>query len=229
VPLAVIGVRGARLDYLGVGLLAGAVALAFLVSARQYVTLHDYGRLAVRYQQLAAVDGITGVYNRRHFMEAAADALARAQRLGRPLAALMIDVDHFKQINDTHGHAAGDHVLAEAAQACQEQVRRGDIVGRYGGDEFIIIAGTTTLRAAQIGEQLARPATRVPDRDGNPLTYTTSIGIAQCQPGWDLPALLTHADQAMYQAKRAGGGSWRIFDTKATQAATRLGNQSPGT
>jgi diguanylate cyclase (GGDEF)-like protein len=108
-------------------------------------------------------------------------------------------------------------VLAEMAQACQEQVRSDDIVGRYGGDEFIIIVGITSLRAAQIADQLARPAARVLGRDGKPLTYSASIGIAECLPGWDLPALLTHADQAMYEAKRAGGGSWHIFADKVVQ------------
>jgi diguanylate cyclase (GGDEF)-like protein len=227
--LAVIGLRSVRFDFLG-GLLLGAVALTFLVSARQYIALHDYGRLAVRYQELAAIDGITGLYNRRHFMEAAEAALASAQRLGQPLVALMIDVDNFKQINDTYGHIAGDQVLAEMAQACREQVRSDDIVGRYGGDEFIIIiVGITGMRATQIADQLARPAARVLGRDGKPLTYSTSVGIAECQPGWDLPTLLMHADQAMYEAKRAGGGSWRIFDdtTGTTQAATRQATAAP--
>ena len=135
----------------------------------------------------------------------------------------MIDVDSFKQINDTHGHIAGDQVLAEIAQACREHVRPDDIVGRYGGDEFIIIVtGITTSRATQIANQLARPTPRVLGRDGKPLTYTTSIGIAESPPGCDLPTLLMHADIAMYQAKRAGGGSWRIFtDTTAvTEAVT---------
>jgi diguanylate cyclase (GGDEF)-like protein len=171
-----------------------------------------------------SVDGITGVYNRRHFMEAAEAALARAQRLGQPLVALMIDVDSFKKINDTHGHTVGDQVLAEIAQAFREHVRPDDIVGRYGGDEFIIIiVGIASLRATQIAEQLARPAARVLGRDGTPLTYTTSIGIAECPPGCDLPTLLMHADLAMYEAKRAGGRSWRIFTdtTAATQTAPR--------
>jgi diguanylate cyclase (GGDEF)-like protein len=136
---------------------------------------------------------------------------------------LMIDLDNFKQVNDTHGHTVGDRVLAEMAQACREHVRPGDIVGRYGGDEFsIIIEGITPLRATQIADQLTRPAARSLGRDGKPLTYSTSIGIAERLPGWDLPALLTHADAAMYEAKRAGGGRWRIYeDTQATQAATR--------
>ena len=220
--LAVVGLRTVRFGSLGGGLLVGAVALTFLVSARQYITLHDYGRLAVRYQELASVDGITGLYNRRHFMEAADAAVARTRQLGQPLVALMIDVDNFKHINDTHGHIAGDQVLAEIAQACREHVRPQDIVGRYGGDEFIIIiTGITSLRATQIADHLTRPTARVPGRDGNPLTYSTSVGIAECPPTCDLPTLLMHADIAMYQAKRAGGGNWRIYTdtTAATQEA----------
>ncbi len=220
--IAVIGLRGVRFDSLGGGFLAGAVPLTFLVSARQHVTVHDYGRLAARYQELASIDGTTGVCSRRHFMEAAEAALARARRPGQPLVALMIDVDNFKQINDTHGHIAGDQVLADMAQACREQVRHGDIVGRYGGDEFtIIIGGITGPRATRLADQLARPASRVLGRNGKPLAYTASIGIAESQPGCDLQALLMHADEAMYEAKRAGGGNWRIFEeaTQATQAA----------
>jgi len=210
--LAVIGLRSVRFDSVGGGLLAGVVALAFLVSARQYLALHDYGRLADRYQELASVDGITGVYNRRHFMEVAEAALARTERLSQPLVALMIDVDNFKQINDTQGHIAGDQVLAEIAQACREHVRPDDIVGRYGGDEFIIVVvGITGPRATQIADQLARRTARTLRHDGKPLTYSASIGIAERLPGCDLPTLLVHADVAMYEAKRAGGGSWRIY------------------
>ena len=131
----------------------------------------------------------------------------------------MLDVDSFKQINDTHGHIAGDQVLAEIAQACREHVRPDDIVGRYGGDEFIIIiAGISSVRATRIADQLTRPAARVLGRGGKPPTYSVSIGIAQCPPDCDLPTLLMHSDLAMYQAKRAGGGSWRIFTDTMTPA-----------
>jgi len=200
-----------RVGPVGVVLL-GSISLTFLVSARQYIALRDYGRLADRYQELAAIDGMTGLYNRRHFMETAEAAFAHAQRVGQPFVALMIDVDNFKLINDTHGHIAGDRVLTELARACREHVRPGDIVGRYGGDEFIImVPGITSLRAVQLAERLARPATRVLSSDGKPLAYRVSIGIAECLPGEDLPILLMHADLAMYEAKRAGGNCWRIF------------------
>jgi len=228
--LAVIGSRSVRFDSLG-GILLGAVALAFVVSARQYIALHDNRRLAARYQELASIDGTTGLYNRRHFMEAADAALAHAQRLGQPLVALMIDVDNFKGINDTHGHIAGDQVLIEMAQACRDNVRPGDIVGRYGGDEFIIIVtGITGPRATELADKLARPAARVLGRDGKPLTYSASIGIAESLPGRDLSTLLMHADLAMYESKRAGGGSWRTFGedrAAATEAATEQAGASP--
>ena len=192
--------------------LLGSISLTFLVSARQYIALRDYRRLADRYQELAAIDGMTGLYNRRYFMETAEAAFAHAQWTGQPFAALMIDVDNFKQINDTHSHIVGDRVLTELAHTCRELVRPGDIVGRYGGDEFtIMVPGITSLRAVQLADQLARPAARVLGCDGKPLAYRVSIGIAECLSGGDLSTLLTHADLAMYEAKRAGGSCWRIF------------------
>jgi diguanylate cyclase (GGDEF)-like protein len=209
--LIVVDRHAIRADPPGVVLL-GSISLTFLVSARQYIALRDYRRLADRYQELAAIDGMTGLYNRRHFMETAEAAFAHAQRSGQPFVALMIDVDNFKQINDTHSHIVGDRVLTELAHTCRELVRPADIVGRYGGDEFtIMVPGITSLRAVGLADQLARPAARVLGCDGKPLTYRVSIGIAECLPGGDLPTLLMHADLAMYEAKQAGGGGWRIF------------------
>jgi diguanylate cyclase (GGDEF)-like protein len=210
--LAVADLHDVHFDSLG-GLLLGAVALAVLAGARQFVVVRDFRRLATRYQELAAIDGMTGLYNRRHFMDAASVAHAHARRLGQPLVAMMIDVDRFKEINDVHGHAVGDRVLAELAQSCREYVRPGDIVGRYGGDEFtIMIPGFTSLRAIQLATRLTRPVPRVLGNDGKPVAFTVSVGIAECTSCRDLTSLLARADGAMYEAKRAGGGSWRIFD-----------------
>jgi diguanylate cyclase (GGDEF)-like protein len=193
--------------------LLGAVLLTCLVSARQFAALRDYGWLAIRYQQLASIDGMTGLYNRRHFMEVAEGAFAHAQRLDQPLFALMIDVDHFKQINDVHGHAVGDRVLADLAQTYREHVRPEGVAGRYGGDEYIImVPGISSLRAIQIAARLTGPPARVTGSDGNPVTFTVSVGIADCGSCRDLPALLAHADRAMYEAKRAGGGCWRLYE-----------------
>ena len=215
--LVVVGLHDVRFNPLG-GVLLGAVLLTALVSVRQFAALRDNGRLAIRYQQLASIDGLTGLYNRRHFMEVAEGAFARAQRLGQQLVVLMIDVDRFKQINDVQGHAVGDRVLADVAQACREYVRPDDIVGRYGGDEFsVLIPRTASARAAEIAAQLTGPPARVPGDDGMRVSFTVSIGIAEGADCRDLPSLLARADMAMYEAKRAGGGCWRIF--QGTQQA----------
>ena len=230
VLLAFVGLRSVGFNPLG-GILLGALVLTLLVSIRQYIALRDYGRLAVRYQQLASIDGTTGLFNRRHFMETAEAAFAHAQRLGQPVVALMIDVDNFKQINDLHGHIAGDEVLTDLARACRENVRPEDIVGRYGGDEFIIIVpGITSVRAIHLAEQLTRRVTDFHGSDGKPLAYNSSVGIAECPPYDDLTALLIHADRAMYAAKQAGGGGWRIFGDEAgpEQIRTRRGRHPEG-
>jgi diguanylate cyclase (GGDEF)-like protein len=226
--LAFVGLRSVGFNPLG-GILLGALVLTLLVSIRQYVALRDYGRLATRYQRLASIDGTTGVFSRRHFMEAAEAAFAHAQRLGQPVVAMMIDVDKFKQINDLHGHIAGDQVLTDLARACRENVRREDIVGRYGGDEFIIIVpGITSLRAIHLADQLTRRVTDFHGGDGEPLAYNSSVGIAECPPYEDLTALLIHADRAMYAAKQAGGGDWRIFGDDAS-GAEQIGTRPTAT
>ena len=209
--LIVVGLRDVAFNPLG-GVLVGAVVLTVLVSARQFAALRDNGRLATRYAELASIDGMTGLYNRRHFMELSEGAFAHAQRVSQPLVALMIDVDNFKQINDVHGHAVGDRVLTDLARSCREHVRAGDIAGRYGGDEFIImIPGTTSARAAQLAAGLTGPPARVTGADGSPVAFTLSVGIAESAGCRDLPGLLARADLAMYEAKRAGGGCYRVF------------------
>ena len=209
--LIVVGLRDVAFNPLG-GVLVGAVVLTVLVSARQFAALRDNGRLATRYAELASIDGMTGLYNRRHFMELSEGAFAHAQRVSQPLVALMIDVDNFKQINDVHGHAVGDRVLTDLARSCREHVRAGDIAGRYGGDEFIImIPGTTSARAAQLAAGLTGPPARVTGADGSPVAFTLSVGIAESASCRDLPSLLARADLAMYEAKRAGGGCYRVF------------------
>jgi diguanylate cyclase (GGDEF)-like protein len=233
--LAFVGLRMVGFNPLG-GIMLGALVLTCLVSVRQYVALRDYGQLAARYQRLASIDGTTGVFSRRHFMEVAETAFAHAQRLGQPVVALMIDVDKFKQINDLHGHVAGDAVLTDLARACRENVRPEDIVGRYGGDEFVIIVpGITSGRAIHLADQLTHRVTDFHGSDGEPLAYHSSVGIAECPPYDDLMLLLIHADRAMYTAKQVGGGTWRIYGDAAgaeqlgTGAAAASASEATGT
>jgi diguanylate cyclase (GGDEF)-like protein len=211
VLLTVVGLKSVTINPTG-GVLLGAVVLTVLVSVRQFAALRDNSRLTARYAELASIDGMTGLYNRRHLMEVAEAAFVHAQRLSQPLAVLLIDVDHFKQINDVFGHAAGDRVLADVARSCREQVRPDDIVGRYGGDEFVIVIPQATgQRAAQVAARLSGPLTRLTSGDGTPTAFTISVGVAEYAGSGDLPSLLARADLAMYEAKKAGGACFRIF------------------
>jgi diguanylate cyclase (GGDEF)-like protein len=217
--LTIVGLNNVSFDPLG-GILLGAVVLTVLVSVRQFAALRDNNRLAARYRDLASIDGVTGLYNRRHFIDVAEGAFAHARWFGQPLVALMIDVDHFKEINDVYGHAVGDRVLADLAQSCREHVRPDDVVGRYGGDEFvIIIAGTTSARAAEVAARLTGAPTRVTAGDGTRVPFTVSIGVAESGDCHDLASLLARADQTMYEAKRTGAGRWRIFEGAEGDAA----------
>ena len=217
--LIIVGLHAVGFGLLG-GIMIGALLLTVLVSARQFAALQDNSRLATRYQELASIDGLTGLCNRRHFIEAAEHLYAHARRLGQPFTVLMIDADQFKQINDKCGHAMGDRVLTDLAQSCRENARSDDLFGRYGGDEFAaILPGTTARQGAQLAGRLARSPGLVPGADGAVVRYTISIGIAELAPGQDLSALLACADLAMYEAKRAGGGSYRMFHEQVSGLA----------
>jgi diguanylate cyclase (GGDEF)-like protein len=226
--LTIVGLKNVHFDPLG-GVLLGAVALTVLVSVRQFAALRDNNRLAAQYRDLASIDGVTGLYNRRHLIDVAEGAFAHARWFGQPLVALMIDVDQFKEINDAHGHAVGDRVLADLAQSFREHVRPDDVVGRYGGDEFIVmIAGTTSVRAAEVAARLTAAPTRVTASDGTPVPFTVSVGVAESGDCHDLSSLLARADQAMYEAKRTGGGHWRIFERAETNVDAGQLLSSPG-
>jgi diguanylate cyclase (GGDEF)-like protein len=156
--------------------------------------------------QLAMTDSLTGVPNRRALMEQA--ELGRAQRGGNPVALLMIDVDHFKRINDTFGHPAGDEVLRQASALMGQRLRAGDVLGRYGGEEFCVIApGTDAEGALILAESLRKVLAVTPLRtEAGEVSVTVSIGIACCagDAGRELKSLLAESDAALYQAKQAG-------------------------
>lgn len=158
--------------------------------------------------QLAITDPLTGLYNRRHFFEAAQEQIVEAQRSAAPLSVMMMDLDHFKQVNDTYGHLAGDHVLQAFAQRTLACVRAADVVGRYGGEEFALLLPETTLeQAVELGECLrAAIATEPVMSEGVPIAITVSVGVAQYPQGEALSSdeLFHLADQALYAAKEGG-------------------------
>jgi diguanylate cyclase (GGDEF)-like protein len=173
----------------------------------QGLTAYDNASLFARVQNLAVVDELTGIANRRRFTEMADRDLEAAIRHGRPLSAMMIDIDHFKNINDTYGHPTGDDVIRAVANRLTEHARRTDLLGRYGGEEFaLVLPETGARRCRDLAERLRAGIgdVPIPTRSG-PLPVTVSVGMTSRGPGdTDLTALLSRADEALYKAKKAG-------------------------
>ena len=205
--LLLLVARGQAAYPLG-GLLVGAVALTSLVVGRQVRALRENVQLMADFHHLAVTDSLTGLENRRHFFEVAETEFSRSRRTGRPLAALMIDIDHFKAINDAHGHATGDSVLTSVAAACRRELRGHDLLARYGGDELVALLPDTDLDAAMVTAARLRDATVAA---GAQVPVTLSIGVATSEGCTDLPAVLQRADTALYAAKQSGRDCARAF------------------
>jgi diguanylate cyclase (GGDEF)-like protein len=158
--------------------------------------------------QAAECDGLTGLQNRRWLDGVLPRWIERHARSGRPLSLALADLDHFKEVNDRHGHAAGDLALAAVAEALRGALRQTDRVARYGGEEFLILLPDTDLeRGKAICERLCERVADVAVRDVRDHALprlTLSIGIAQWSHGLDGAAVLAAADAALYRAKRAG-------------------------
>lgn len=156
----------------------------------------------------ATEDELTGVANRRHFYDQGEYAVAIAHRYKRPISLVMLDADHFKQINDTYGHKAGDDVLIDIARLCRESVRTADQIGRFGGEEFLILMPEMDRDGAVLLAQRLRvliEQSSVLSHDGQRVSVTVSIGVAQLDRNMkDFDALVVKADQALYKAKIHG-------------------------
>jgi diguanylate cyclase (GGDEF)-like protein len=163
----------------------------------------------------ANTDSLTGLYNRRHFMEQAHLALARARRTHRPMTLAIADLDHFKSVNDTLGHAAGDLVLKAVAQRIRQTLRETDIYCRYGGEEFAFVFPDTALPEAgllanRLRESIAADA--IPVGDGQTVPISLSLGLIEVNE-LALDLALNQADQAMYRAKVAGRNRIEFAET----------------
>lgn len=205
--LGLLHLRSAAGDETATQRLASELQLAQMVAGHLGLRLAALGlREALEYRSTR--DPLTGLFNRRYFEETLARELSRSARHGRPLAVVMVDLDHFKRVNDTHGHAVGDLALREVAAALQRGLRSSDVAARWGGEEFLLLLPEATVPpAAYRAEQLRLAVLRMaqePDR-GLPADLTISAGVAVYPlHGSDAASLLRAADAALYRAKAGG-------------------------
>jgi diguanylate cyclase (GGDEF)-like protein len=189
------------------------VALAAIVFPFLGMIVRSWRYRERRLEHAAQIDTLTGVFNRGVVMDVLDRAFARASAK-RPLSVVMVDIDHFKRVNDDHGHLVGDHVLRRVAVALQGSLRRSDTLGRFGGEEFLLVLPGFGDAEARVAAERCRAAVaaldfEVPRADGQgPLRVTASFGIATVPPAYaTVETLLDVADGALYQAKRGGRNS----------------------
>lgn len=174
-------------------------------------------RSQLRFMKLARRDGLTGIFNRQHFISAAEQHLQYCRKSGREACLVLIDLDHFKDVNDTHGHAVGDRVLKRAVEACQAHLRSTDIFGRLGGEEFGIVLPECTLeQVLGRAERVRLAIAAVASGDEAPgITVSASFGVTStARSGHELRQLLIDADDALYRAKREGRNRVHVSDDR---------------
>ena len=151
---------------------------------------------------LATHDELTGLFNRQAFTPLYEQSVLEARRNGEPLSVVLFDIDHFKKINDSHGHLIGDRVIVSVAQAAREAVRSADSIYRWGGEEFLVLLRRCSMAdAADVGEKIRL---RVAESQVGAVQSTVSLGVATLKPEDTMEGLLSRADAAMYRAKNAG-------------------------
>lgn len=176
---------------------------------------HQIQAANAQLQLLSSTDRLTGLYNRGHWEGSLKAAYARHQRYGNALSLVMLDIDHFKRVNDTYGHQAGDQVIVQVAALLHEHVRESDVAGRYGGEEFGVVLSDTDQAGARIFAERLRQAVEalLVQYNGQDIRFTISLGVADLStPANDHAELIARADQALYTSKKTGRNRVTVHD-----------------
>jgi len=191
------------------------IALLLLVLASIALWTYRIKRSQLRFMRLARRDGLTGIFNRQHFVNEAERQLRYCRKSSRDVCLVLIDLDHFKAVNDTHGHAVGDRVLRRAVDACLAHLRSSDVFGRLGGEEFGMLLPECTLDnvLARVEQMRAAIAAVSSARDAPGIPISASFGVAAAATsGYELRQLMIDADRALYQAKHEGRNRVSLFE-----------------
>lgn len=217
-------IRDANRCPVGTGMIATDLTHLPGDSATDSETRHaELLRALEQMERLAYTDRLTGAWNRRHLEDASILEMARAERHGHPASILVLDVDHFKEINDEFGHAVGDYVLVELVRTLRAQIRRSDTITRWGGEEFVILAADTPLfEAEHLAQKICEQVARAPLSSARPVTV--SIGVAEYQCGEGFENWFQRADKAMFRAKTEGRNRIAVDSLSAfgSKDATKL-------
>ena len=182
------------------------LAGSMLLFVGMYLWAEHNRAMVAKLERLATTDELTGMLNRRAFNNAATAEIRRADRHESPLSVMILDIDHFKKINDTHGHYGGDNVLIEFARQARATIRTEDVIARVGGEEFAVLLPETEIsRAHQLAERIRATIEAAGVMHGGAhITITVSIGVAQVDEGEGIAEALQRADTALYCAKKSG-------------------------
>ncbi|MFZ4963630.1 MULTISPECIES: sensor domain-containing diguanylate cyclase [Pseudomonas] len=176
---------------------------------------HQLQAANAQLQTLSSTDRLTGLYNRGHWEESLKVAHARHQRHGNPTSLVMFDIDHFKRVNDTYGHQAGDKVIEQVAQLVREHVRDSDVAGRYGGEEFGVVLSDTDKAGGRFFAERLRKAVEALEvlHEGQVIRFTISLGVADLsRPSVTHADLIAWADQALYTSKKSGRNCVTVYE-----------------